>query len=105
MPGFYVKRTGNRQTDAVCVTNFQTQAGLFHGCALNIQRKDGGREGDTFFIGFQKGGTVDTLTTYDAVHVCNQQIDEVDFRMLGQKGLRFLDTDGLSDGCRRIRSG
>src|SRR5690606_33973747 len=90
LPGLDAEGAGDRQADAVGIADFHTETGFLDGGALDVQGEYRGWQGNTALEGLDQGRAVDPLATYDAVHVGNQQIDEMDFRIRLEKGFGFL---------------
>ncbi|MND89389.1 hypothetical protein D3C80_814440 [compost metagenome] len=94
LPGLVAEGAGDGVADAVSVADVQAQAGAFDGGAIDVEGKERSGEVDAFFVDFVEAGTLDSLASYDSIHICNQQVDELDLRMLLKELVRFLKLNG-----------
>ncbi|MCY1228078.1 hypothetical protein D9M72_403740 [compost metagenome] len=94
LPGFVAEGAGDGIADAVCVADVQAQPGAFDGGTVDIESEDRSREVDAFFVDFGQAGAFDSLASHHSIHICDQQVDELDLRMFLKEFVRFLKLNG-----------
>ncbi|MCY1402119.1 hypothetical protein D9M71_172510 [compost metagenome] len=94
LPGFHGDGIGDREADAVGITDIQAQTGALHGGTGDIEGEQGCGEVDTFFEYFGQVGAFDALAAHHTIHICNKEVDELDLGMFLEELGRFCERNG-----------